>query len=151
KPATTVAPASPLLADEIWDRTLAAYREAKTYRDNGSVRLTYKQSGEPVESTGEVSVRFARPNKIRINAYHVQLSCDEQNLRAKITDESSNNMDGQFVERPTRGALSMEELFDDELLHAQVSTSVIRSDLLPEPLQLEFLLSEKPLSVLGAP
>jgi len=91
---------SPLLADEVWQRTLATYREAKTYRDSGKVRLTYKQNGEPFQSEGDVSVRFVRPNMIRINAYQSQLSCDEKEFRAKINDASTNNIDSQFVHRP---------------------------------------------------
>lgn len=140
------APPSPDEADRLWQETLAAYRVAKTYRDLAVVRLTYKQDGTPVKSEAEASVRFARPNKLRMNAYQAQVSCDGHEFRARIQDVATNNLDGQFIARPAPDKLTSTELFGDELLHAQLGSGVIQTGLLREPLQVELLLAQQPFS-----
>ncbi len=47
---------SPITAEELWNRTRAAYRTAAAYRDKATIRLTYLEGTQPRESTAALAL-----------------------------------------------------------------------------------------------
>jgi hypothetical protein len=134
-PAALQKPAADQTANEILARLLTTYREAKTYQDQGVLRLSFRQNGQPVAQEWPVAVAYERPNKISIQAYQVVVKCDGTEFKARIDDPTSNNVDRQVVVRPAPPELKLVEFASDELLH-----SILSSRLRRQPIQLELLL-----------
>ena len=84
---------------EVWHKMVVAYQSATSYRDAGTVSLSYKQAGSLLEDKADVKVTFVRPNKLRVRAYHADVASDGELLRAKVIDEGTNDVDGQIVTR----------------------------------------------------
>ncbi len=127
-------------ADDVLKKMIDAYQHATSYRDNGQVRISYRQAGELHEDQADLIVKLERPNKLSLRAYQVTLACDGKTLHAKIRDEQTGDIDGQVVVRPAPAVITLPELHTDEILRDAISSGLGR-----HPAQLELLLSEKPL------
>ncbi|MCO6455699.1 MAG: TlpA family protein disulfide reductase [Pirellulaceae bacterium] len=132
--------AGSLTADEILERLAQAYSQATGYQDQGVVRLQYRQDGQDFQDEAPLRVRFARPDRLVLEAYQLQLSCDAGELRARVQDPQTNDLDGQWVVRPAPAALGLQELYADPVID-----NVLRSGLGRYPVQLELLLGDQPL------
>jgi hypothetical protein len=128
-------PASEWTANEILQQLLTTYRHAKTYQDQGVVRLSFRQGGQPVSQELPAAVAFERPSKISVVAYQATVKCDGRELRAKIDDPATNNVDGQVVVRPAPADIKLADLASDPLLY-----DILSSRLRRQPIQLELLL-----------
>ena len=135
KPAAYPADIAGLSANAILKRLLTTYRGAATYQDEGIVRLQFKQAGQSMGDQWPCAVKFARPNKLSLAAYQATVKCDGHELVAKITDEASRDLDGQFLVRPAPKELKLIDLASDEILYGIVSSELRR-----QPIQLELLL-----------
>jgi hypothetical protein len=125
---------------------VAAYRNAKTYQDNGMVRLTAQCGAKSVDEKHDFSVAFERPNKIHLDVYGVRIRCDGLNYHAFITD-----MPGQVVEKDAPPKLDIKNLYGDPVLARTMSlggpaAAPPQPLLLLEDKALDFLLAgaEKP-------
>ena len=134
---TSVPPAdaSQLSASDILQRLLKTYRGAATYQDEGIVKLEFTQGGQKSGDQWPCAVRFARPNKLSLSAYQATVKCDGRELVAKVTDDATKNLDGQFLVRPTPKQLKLLDLASDEILY-----DIVSSELRRQPIQLELLL-----------
>ena len=142
---TTTVPKSPTLTpSEVWHKMVAAYQSATSYRDAGTVLLSYKQGGDAKEDKADLKVTFIRPNKLRVRAYHADVASDGELLRAKVFDEDTNDLDGQIVTRPAPQLISIDELVSDPLLRDTLSNAMVTGEFGRIPPQLELLLTEKP-------
>lgn len=121
-------------ANEILEQLLARYRQAKTYRDNAVVRLSFRRGGQSMAEEAPAAVAIQRPDKLSIIAYQATVKCDGKELKARI-DEPPNNLDGQIVVRPAPKTLTLSELASDELLYDTLCSRLRR-----QPIQLELLL-----------
>jgi hypothetical protein len=121
-------------ANEILQQLLARYRQAKTYRDNAVVRLSFRRAGQQMAEEVPAAVALQRPDKLSIIAYQATVKCDGKELKARI-DEPPNNLDGQIVIRPAPKTLTLTELASDELLYDTLCSRLRR-----QPIQLELLL-----------
>jgi hypothetical protein len=128
-------PAAELSASEILRRLLANYRQAKSYRDSAVVRLAFRQNGQPVFQEQPFAVAYERPDKLSINAFQATVKCDGNQLKARIEDAASNNVDNQIVVRPAPKPLKIKDLATDKLLYETISSRLRR-----QPVQLELLL-----------
>ncbi|ADB16632.1 hypothetical protein Psta_1958 [Pirellula staleyi DSM 6068] len=126
---------SPTSAAGILKQMMAVYRAAQGYSDDAIVRLRYKQQGEEYRDEWKSSVKFARPNKLAIEAFQASIRCDGKEWRAIITDEASNNVDNQVLVRPAPATLTSKDLAADPLLY-----EIITSQLQRQPIQVELLL-----------
>ena len=63
-------------ARRVLEAMVAAYQEAPSYADTGSVRLHAKRGEEVIDQKADFSVTFARPNKLRVHAYLAAAVCD---------------------------------------------------------------------------
>src|SRR5205823_2580147 len=104
-------------ANEILAQLLARYRQAKTYRDNAVVLLSFSRAGQPMAEESPAAVAFERPGKLSIVAYQATVKCDGKELKARIDDPPSNNLDGQIVVRPAPAQIKLADLADDRLLY----------------------------------
>jgi hypothetical protein len=129
------ADAASLSASDILKRLLAKYRAAATYQDDGIIRLHFRQAGQASQDQWPCAVKFARPNKLSLAAYQAVVKCDGRELVAKISDEASRDLDGQFLVRPAPKKLALVDLASDEILYG-----IIASELRRQPIQLELLL-----------
>jgi hypothetical protein len=124
--------------NEILQKLLARYREAKSYEDQAVVRLQFKQLGQPASFSWPVSVVYERPNRLALDAYQAQVRVDGKQFKAIIHDPESNNVDGQVVVRTAPETLKLTDLANDPLLYEIVAGRAQR-----QPIQLELLLESK--------
>ena len=141
KPAAASQPAAELTAQQILKRLLETYRGAKTYADDAVVRLHFVQQGQAMDQEWKSSVRLARPNKLALDAFQAVVRCDGRELRARIEDEATSNIDNQVLVRPAPKELSLKDLAGDPLLY-----DIIASQLRRQPIQLELLLESSGLA-----
>lgn len=122
-------------ANEVLKRLLATYRQAKTYHDQAVVRLAFRQNGQALSQEQPNAVAYERPDKLSLVAFQATLKSDGKELKAKIEDAASKNVDGQVVVRPAPKPLKLNDLARDELLYETISSRLRR-----QPVQLELLL-----------
>lgn len=133
-------------AKTLLERMRAAYREAPAYRDQGVLRLRYRQGGTPIVDEAPFSFRAVRPNKIRLRAYGLTVACDGKQFKAKVDDKASNNLDGQFVVRAAPETLTLQGLYSDAVLRDAVLGGMGR-----QPLPLELFFGDMPLDAVFPP
>lgn len=134
-------PDSSLTASEVLGKLLKTYRDAKSYSDNGEIVLRRRQDGELLENKWKAAVKFERPNRLLVEDYQVTLGCDGKELRGKIEDEATGNVDGQFLVRPAPEKLKLKDLASDPLLY-----DILISQIRRQPIQLELLLESQGLA-----
>ena len=131
----TTKPAADFTASEILQKLLATYRGADSYQDQAIVRLSFQQGDQPVRQEWPASVAFERPNKLSLAAYQATVKCDGNELRARIDDPETGNVDNQVLVRPAPNDLKLADLASDQLLY-----DILSSQLRRQPIQLELLL-----------
>jgi peroxiredoxin len=122
-------------ANEILAQLLTTYRQAKTYQDQAVVRLAFRENGQPVSQEWPTAVALVRPNKLSLVAYQAMVKIDGKELKAKIDDPETNNVDGQFVVQPAPAELKLAHLARDKVLDDMINSRLRRP-----PIQLELLL-----------
>ena len=142
----TPSPEEILQAQKLLAAMVAAYHEASSYSDNGEVRV----SGRRVEGDREVpldskfffSMAFARPNKVRMQAYNGTLVGDGKTLHAFIDD-----LPNQVLEKPLPEKLAVVDLFGDKDLASAFATGPTQVYSWV-PIQALLLLADDPLKTL---
>jgi hypothetical protein len=127
--------APPKSASEILKRLLETYRGAKSYQDQGIVKLDFQQAGTRSGDQWPCAVAFVRPNKLSLVAFQATVKSDGNEFIARIDDPPTNNFDGQVLVRPAPKELKLTDLASDERLY-----DIIASQLRRQPIQLELLL-----------
>lgn len=103
-------------AEEILRQLVARCRAARSYQDQGVIRLAYRQAGQPVRQQWPCSVVWQRPNRLLLRAYQATVWCDGQQLAAQIRDEATGDLDGQVLVHPAPAELKTADLTQDPLL-----------------------------------
>ncbi len=133
-----------LPANDVLKLMLSAYRHADHYQDRGIVHLQYRRNGQSYEDQAPLAVSWQAPNRLRVQAYQVDVACNGVQLVGQIKDEATRDFDGQVVVRDAPSRLTLGELWEqDENL-----SLAFRQGLAGYPLQLDLLLSETPLAAL---
>jgi hypothetical protein len=127
--------AAPQSAGEILARLLQTYRSAQAYQDQGVVKLQFSQAGTRAGDEWPCAVQFVRPGKLSVVAFQATIKCDGRELRARIEDEPTGNLDGQVLVRTAPERLKLADLASDAILY-----DVLCSQLRRQPIQLELLL-----------
>ena len=131
--------------DEVLKQMLAAYRGATSYEDQGTIQIRYRtRQGEQLDRAA-YSVKFQRPNQIRIDAYQVTIACDGDTLQARVSDEPSADLDGQMIVCDAPPAIT-----PDALRFDQVLSSYLEGGAGGEPIQIGLLLDDAPFEELFA-
>jgi len=127
-------------AEKVLEAMAAAYRQAKSYRDNAVVRFVLDTGGRKDDRTEKFAVRFERPNKLHVEAYAATIAVDGRTYRAKRDD-----VPDQYIEKDVPPALSWPFVFADQYL-----AQVVRQGFGGDPPQLTLLLEEDALkAILG--
>jgi len=117
-----------------------AYRDATGYSDRGRVVLRYRERGDIRTDEAPLAVAARLPGELRVEAYYSLIVSNGQQLRAKITDELSEDIDGQILSRELSGELTLEQVYDDVTLREAMT-----SGMGGQPLQLDLLYADDPL------
>jgi len=111
-----VADAKPLTARDVLEKMAAAYRNASTYEDFGTLEIREDPTREQSETRAKFSVALERPNKLRIEFFNGMVTCDGKQWCA-----SCELAPGQAVLREAPAKLSMEVIHADYLLYSSLS------------------------------
>jgi len=134
-------PAAPsITAEDVLQKMIHAYQEADGYGDQAILELSYEIDGERHHDTASIAVRLARPNRARLQIYEADVSCNGQQFVARISDEATNNVDGQWLVHAAPTNVTLKNLLDDPVLYDALTSGLGRL-----PIQLELLLSDAPL------
>ncbi|MDA1051280.1 MAG: redoxin domain-containing protein [Planctomycetota bacterium] len=117
-----------------------AYRDATSYSDRGRVVLRYRERGDIRTDEAPLAVAARLPSELRVAAYYSVVVSNGERLRAKITDELSEDIDGQILDRELSGELTLEQVYDDVTLREAMT-----SGMGGQPLQLDLLYADDPL------
>ncbi len=131
-------------ADDVMKLMLSAYRHANHYQDRGVVQLRYRRNGKSFEDHAPLAVSWQTPNRLRVQAYQVDVACDGKQLLGRIQDEATQDFDGQIIVRDAPERLTLRELWEDD----ENLSLAFRQGLAGYPMQLDLLLSEAPLAAL---
>ncbi len=132
--------------EAILRRMIDTYRDARTYADQGVVRLRYRTDGQWTEDEGRLAVRFERPNRLLVRVYQLTLASDGQRWQIHVADPQTRDLDGQIVVRSAPDQARLENIYDEP-----VTRDVIAGGIGGPPVTLELLLSDAPLAHLFAP
>jgi len=116
KPSGSPAAGSPLTAHDVLEKMAAAYRNASTYEDFGTLEIRQDPMHEQSETRANFSVTLERPSKLRVEFFNGMVICDGKQWcgRCELAP-------GQAVLREAPAKLSMEVLRADYLLYSSLS------------------------------
>ena len=75
----------------------AAYRNASSYKDLGTVRLKAEVGGQTIDEKYDFSVVFVRPNKLQMKVYAAKVVIDGKIFRATL-----DTLPGQVLTKTRR-------------------------------------------------
>jgi thiol-disulfide isomerase/thioredoxin len=90
-----------------------AYRTAKSYNDQGTVRIQAEAGKQTIDRKVDFSVAYQSPNKLRMEAYLAKVVIDGDKLYAAIED-----LPGQVLEKNAPAELTMKSVYCDRILTA---------------------------------
>ena len=135
-------------ADQILTLMQAVYANAKTYRDDGVLLLSYRKDGLLTEEPQRWSTAWSADGKLAMEVFGAHIRGDGQRLSCYIYDIDSANLDGQRMVVPyqANGLPPVDAVFRDpiarvflggysELPLNEVDSS-LREKLIPAPLSL---------------
>jgi hypothetical protein len=147
RPPESPAGLAPIAESEvILRRMIDTYRQAKTYADQGVVRLRYRAEGQWIEDQASLTVRLERPNRLVVRAYQLTIVCDGERWQTQITDPQTSDLDGQVLVRSAPDEMTLEAIYQDPLVK-----DVMAGGMAGPPVTLELLLAEQPLAHLLEP
>lgn len=123
----------------ILEQMMSVYRNAQTYRDQGEIRVSWTQNGNPHERRVVYRTNFQRPNHLFLEVNQTGILADGKTFWAYTSE-----MPGLLLERECPKELGiLDILCERELYWAVTDVESNRFSYLPPPLVL--LLSEDPL------
>ncbi|MDO4583274.1 MAG: redoxin domain-containing protein [Planctomycetia bacterium] len=130
----TTIPVAPIL-----EGMVQAYRNAKTYRDNGEIHIFWTREGKNWERKVPYRTNLERPNQILIQVNDTLISADGTDFWAYTP-----KMPGMIIRRKCPAEIHLEDLLCDREIYLNLTdVETNRFSFLPAPLLL--LLAEKPL------
>jgi thiol-disulfide isomerase/thioredoxin/outer membrane lipoprotein-sorting protein len=108
--------------DELLRQVQRAYERADSYADAGELRLEQSidgQSGTP--ETLPFSVSYAEPNKLRIDAFGINVVCDGTHLWSAIADD---HLAEQVLFLPAPTDMNLKTLFREPLLEKMLGGEI---------------------------
>ena len=134
---STAAPAAGDLqtAESVLEKMAAAYKDASTYEDRGTLEFRRDPAREQSDTRANFSVAFQRPNKLRVEFFGGTVVCDGKQWYAFC-----DSVPGQVVFREAPPSLNMNLLRADDLL----SSALNGGEQVPSP-QLQLLWGDNPI------
>jgi thiol-disulfide isomerase/thioredoxin len=143
-PATGVAdpkdagPENQAAAKKILEAMVAAYHQAKSYSDRGTLRFQVQVDSKKTDEPVPFSVTVTRPDKMGLEIYQAVVACDGKQIRALIKD-----LPKQMLVKDAPVPLTMKGIYSDRVLNRVLTQGIAG----PAP-QLILLFSDNPLAVL---
>lgn len=131
-----------LSAREVLDKMVAAYKSAPSYDDRAHLGIRYQLGDQPRGADLNCGVAFARPNKVRVQAYDGMVVSDGENMWGL-----SGSVRDQVLSRAAPPEITVESLFPSHV----VADAMIRDPTRTFswlPVQLILLLADDPLKTL---
>ena len=125
-------------ARKVVQAMVAVYQQASTYQDHATLRMEFSMDGQSKNDQVPFAVALMRPNKVRVEAYQVLVTCDGQRLRAKVDD-----VPGQVLDKDSPAKLAVKSIHCDPVL-----VEALRGGVAGLPPQVLFLLGSDPLKSL---
>lgn len=130
-------------AEPVLKKMVAAYQAAKTYRDQGELKMRGTENGETFPSTPvPYSVAFTRPNQLRLSVYSATIVSDGRQVYG-----FSPYLPGQVARRDAPQQMTIKDLFSDEILMDSLVTGPAKG-VSWAPIQMLLLTAEDPLKTL---
>ena len=129
-----------LTAQDVLEKMAAAYKNASSYEDFGSLEFRQEPTQERSETRVNFSVAFQRPNKLRVELFNGKVICDGKQWYA-----TCELVPGQAVLREAPAKLSLDILRADYWLYSALSDG----EQFTSP-QLQLLLDNDPIKSLVA-
>ncbi len=140
KPSAPPAAGNLLTAQDVLEKMAAAYKNASSYEDFGTLELRQERMQESSDTRANFSVALERPNKLHIELLDGTVVCDGKQWYAK-----SELVQGQVVLREAPARLGMNIFHADNWLYSALS----RDEQFTSP-QLLLLLENDPIKSLVA-
>jgi peroxiredoxin len=118
-PGATKIITEPTNGRSVLERTVAAYKNCKTYSDYGVVTFQAEIGHGPVNQQVPFEVAFERPNKLHMHVNNGEVRCDGQRWFA-----TSNQVPGQYIERDAPAAIRPTILEADGMLHQALAYGI---------------------------
>lgn len=123
-------------------RVIARYRSANTYRDRAVVRMVYHAAGEVQHDSAPLSVHYAAPDRLTLQAYSTHLHWRAGILQAFVDAPEVNRLDRQLLRRSfKRPNIEIDNLYQDPVVTHFASAGPAG----PTP-QIELLFGDNPLA-----
>jgi peroxiredoxin len=135
KPSATPATNGLLTAQAVLEKMVAAYKNASSYEDRGTLEFRLDPTQESSDARVNFSVALIRPNKLRIEFFNGKVICDGKQWCAFC-----ETVPGQAVLREAPAKLGMNLLRADELLYSALNGG----GQVPSP-QLQLLWEDNPI------
>lgn len=126
-------------AETLLKSMVAVYQKANSYADKATLHIKATLGQQKLDNTQDLFVAFARPNKLRLEAYQGKVVCDGQDLWGFSAAASD-----QVLQRKAPATLTLGEVAADEMLMAALTQGPTQSFSLLPP-QLVLLLAQDPL------
>lgn len=138
----TAIPPSKETPEQILAAMVQAYRQARSYGDQGRIVMRGTYNGQPIENRTNYVTAFERPNKLRLICGEAVLICDGTQKWGYVPF-----LPGQVLKVPAPQAITLETLFSDMVLaNALMQGPGQVYTLVPPPLIL--LVADDPLKTL---
>ena len=118
KPSVGPVPGGLLTAQDVLEKMAAAYKNASSYEDFGTLEVRQNPTQEQSNSRANFSVAFQQPNKLHIELLDGKVICDGKQWYAQ-----SDLVRGRVVLREAPAKLSMNVLHADNWLYSALSDS----------------------------
>lgn len=139
-------PEKELSGEEILDRMITAYRDAKSYSDHGQLRFHAVVNGKNVNHTLPFMLAMERPNKLRMEVYDATIVSNSEGFFGSI--ESIPN---QVMQKPALEKITIFSLFSDMSLAKTWMEVNVDGIIIPfPPAQVQLLFWNNPLKELLA-
>ena len=128
-------------AEQLLAKMAAAYQQATSYEDAGTVRFLIEPDDEGWSRWSPFSLTLVRPDKIRLAMHELAVVSDGRLLHAW-----NDRIPGKILEKPAPAELSMPEIYNEQILPPS-----LKDQMVPEVVpSLVLLLEEEPLEILLA-
>ncbi|MCH7727620.1 MAG: hypothetical protein IH991_14220 [Planctomycetes bacterium] len=102
---------------DIVNRMIQRYHDAKSYTNQGEIKITY---ADGFKRTERMSISFARPNRLSFELSGVHVRCNGNTYSASIHDSLTNDLRGQVLHRLAPRELTAENYLPDRVLQGVV-------------------------------
>jgi thiol-disulfide isomerase/thioredoxin len=107
---------APTTAEEVLQAMVAAYRDASSYTDTGTVRLQADLGERKIDNQADFSVTLVRPNKLCMRVYQGKIVCDGRQMNGAVSVVPE-----QMVTREAPEDIALDSISFDKFLFSSMT------------------------------